>query len=334
MLVDERNILFSAGNGGNGVVHWHREKFLPKGGPDGGNGGDGGSAYFIAVRDINALNRLRENEELKAEDGAPGKGALCSGKNGGHYFVNVPIGSVIINKNTNEKFEMIEEGQKVLVAAGGRGGLGNAHFKSSVNTTPKEFTAGEKAQVYEFNIELHLIADVGIIGLPNVGKSTLLNEITNANAQVANYPFTTLEPNLAVFYGYVLADIPGLIENASSGKGLGYKFLRHITRTRMLVHLVSANSENPFADYDVIRKELKEYEPELLNKYEIIILSKIDTVSPEKVDELLKVLPKGTIPISAYDDESIKVLIKKLTKALQNILPIESSEKNGNKDNS
>lgn len=319
MLVDERNITISAGNGGSGVAHWHREKFLPKGGPDGGNGGNGGSAYFVAVRDINALIRFRENETLNAEDGAPGKGALCTGKNGSDYFVNVPVGSIITNMDTYEKFEMIEEGQKILVAAGGRGGLGNAHFKSSVNTTPKEFTKGEVAQSYNFHIELHIIADVGIIGLPNVGKSTLLNEITNATAQVANYPFTTLEPNLAVFYGYVLADIPGLIENASAGKGLGHKFLRHITRTRMLVHLLSADSENPLDDYSVIRKELGEFESKLLEKKEIVVLSKTDTVSPQKVEELLKKLPPDTIPISAYDDESLNLFTKKLTKVLESI---------------
>ena len=316
MFVDERTITIAGGKGGNGVVHWHREKFVAKGGPDGGNGGRGGNAYIETVRNIRALERYTEKEVVRAENGANGSGTLKDGKNGADTTVFVPIGSMVLNKYTMERFEMVEEEQRVLVAAGGKGGFGNAHFKSSVNTTPTTATEGQEGQAYDFYIELHLIADVGIIGFPNAGKSTLLNTLTNASARVATYPFTTLEPNLGMFHGYTLADIPGLIENASQGKGLGHKFLRHISRTRMLLHLVSAEESNPAKTYQTIRNELSAYDPKLLEKKELVVLSKTDTVKPDIINSHLNDLPKGAVPLTVLDDDTVTTFSKTLSQML------------------
>ena len=319
MLVDERTLIMSGGKGGDGVVHWHREKYVPKGGPDGGNGGDGGDVYVVAVRDITALKNYREGATLQANSGGNGEGSLRSGKRGDDLEVKVPVGSVITNKQTLEQFDMLEVGQRSLVATGGRGGLGNAHFKSSVNTTPTTAYSGETPQSYEFHIELNLIADVGIIGLPSAGKSTLLNVLTNANSKVGSYPFTTLEPNLGVFHSYVLADIPGLIERASEGKGLGHKFLKHILRTRALLHLVSAEDEDVVMSYKTIRKELESFNPLLLEKKELVVLSKVDVVDERKQEELLSYLPEGTIPVSVLDDALLKNFSEQFSRYLTQI---------------
>ena len=316
MFVDERTITIAGGKGGSGAVHWRREKFVAKGGPDGGNGGRGGNAYIEAVRNIRVLERYTEGQILCAEDGVQGSGALRDGKGGKDMTVLVPVGSVVLNTYTLERFEMTEEGQRVLVAAGGKGGFGNAHFKSSVNTTPTVATPGQEGQSYSFYIELHIIADVGIIGFPNAGKSTLLNTLTNASARVAAYPFTTLEPNLGMFHGYTLADIPGLIQHASQGKGLGHKFLRHISRTKMLVHLVSAEEEDPLESYQTIRDELSVYDSALLNKKEIVVLSKTDTVSAAVVEERLGKLPDGTLSLTVFDDDSVTAFSKTLSQVL------------------
>ena len=316
MLVDERTITIAGGKGGDGVVHWHREKFLAKGGPDGGNGGNGGDAYVATVRDIRALEKYMQNDALEAEDGVSGKGALRSGKDGDDLMVYVPIGSVITNNDTLERFELMEEGQRVLVASGGRGGFGNAHFKSSRNTTPTTATPGQEPQAYQFHIELRIIADVGIIGLPNAGKSTLLTELTNASARVAPYPFTTLEPNIGMFHGHVLADIPGLIEGASDGKGLGQKFLKHITRTRMLVHLVSAEEEDAVQAYNTVRKELGLFDKTLLEKKELVVLSKTDLLSEEEARASAAKLSDDALLLSALDDERVAAFSSDLSRAL------------------
>ncbi|MCY4576971.1 MAG: GTPase ObgE [Candidatus Kaiserbacteria bacterium] len=316
MFVDERTITIVAGKGGDGAVHWRREKFLAKGGPDGGNGGNGGDAYIEAVRNIRVLERCTEKEVLRAKNGQDGKGVLRDGKGGDAVTVLVPVGSVVLNTTTLERFEMLEEGQRVLVATGGRGGFGNAHFKSSVNTTPATATAGQEGQSYQFRIELRIIADVGIVGFPNAGKSTLLNTLTNASARVAAYPFTTLEPNLGMFHGYTLADIPGLIEKAAQGKGLGHKFLRHISRTRMLVHLVSAEEDDPLKAYHTVRDELLAYDKTLLEKKEIIVLSKTDMVDPAVVQSRLSKLPQGAMSLTVLDDDSVVAFSKALSQAL------------------
>lgn len=316
MFVDERTITIAGGTGGDGVVHWRREKFVSKGGPDGGNGGKGGDAYIEAVRNIRALERYVEGETLCAEDGVRGSGVLRDGKGGADLVVKVPIGSVVLNTYTLERFEMVAEGQRVLVASGGKGGFGNAHFKSSMNTTPTTATIGQVGQSYTFRIALHIIADVGIIGFPNAGKSTLLNTLTNASARVAAYPFTTLEPNLGMFYGYTLADIPGLIENASAGKGLGHKFLRHISRTKMLVHLISAEEEDPLRAYQTIRAELAAYDQALLEKRELVVLSKTDMVSADVAKARLAALPEGALALTVLDDDSVVAFSKMLSQAL------------------
>lgn len=316
MFVDERTMTIAGGKGGSGVVHWRREKFVSKGGPDGGNGGRGGNAYIEAVRNIRALERYTQGAILRAEDGMQGSGVSRDGRGGKDIVVKVPVGSVVLNMYTLERFEMVEEGQRILVASGGKGGFGNAHFKSSVNTTPTTATVGQEGQSYTFRIELHIIADVGIIGFPNAGKSTLLNTLTNASARVAAYPFTTLEPNLGVFHGYTLADIPGLIENASTGKGLGHKFLRHISRTKMLVHLVSAEEAEPLQAYQTIRDELSAYDPSLLEKKEVVVLSKVDAVSSAVAQERLSKLPEGALSLTVLDDDSVASFSKALSQIL------------------
>ena len=233
--------------------------------------------------------------------------------------MQVPLGAVIYNREYDKRYEFLEEGD-FIVLRGGKGGLGNEQFKSSINRTPKEFTKGERGEFATFEIELKLIADVGLIGLPNAGKSSLLNALTRAGAKIGDYPFTTLEPNLGAYFGFVLADIPGLIEGASDGKGLGHKFLRHITRTRVLVHLVSADNENVGEVYKTIRAELGKFDKELLKREEIVVLSKIDTVSEKELKEKTKALKKASkqdpVILSLYEDKTIKEFGDYLTKKL------------------
>ena len=306
MFIDYVKIKVKAGRGGNGAVAFNKLKMSL--GPTGANGGDGGSAYFEGVSDLGALIQFRYKKELAAEDGKNGKTNLNDGPDGEDLILKVPIGTVIHNLSTNKDFEIISIGQRLLVAKGGRGGKGNFKFRSSVNTSPIEFQEGLPGEECELRLELKLIADIGFIGLPNVGKSSLLNRLTNAKSKVANYLFTTLNPNLGVYYELILADIPGLIEGASSGKGLGVKFLRHIERTKTLFHFISAESTNPVNDYQIIRDELGAYNKELLDKPEYILLSKADLLDKNevvrKLDELKKI-GKETIPISVIDGESV-----------------------------
>ncbi|MEK7575809.1 MAG: GTPase ObgE [Patescibacteria group bacterium] len=306
MFIDYVKIKVKAGRGGNGAVAFNKLKMSL--GPTGANGGDGGSAYFEGVSDLGALIQFRYKKELTTEDGKNGKTNLNDGPDGEDLILKVPIGTVIHNLSTNKDFEIISIGQRLLVAKGGRGGKGNFKFRSSVNTSPIEFQEGLPGEECELRLELKLIADIGFIGLPNVGKSSLLNRLTNAKSKVANYLFTTLNPNLGVYYELILADIPGLIEGASSGKGLGVKFLRHIERTKTLFHFISAESTNPVNDYQIIRDELGAYNKELLDKPEYILLSKADLLDKNevvrKLDELKKI-GKETIPISVIDGESV-----------------------------
>lgn len=310
MLIDHITLAVKAGKGGDGVVRWRREKGIPYGGPAGGDGGKGGDVYFTVVRDIQALSMYKHKAEWEAEAGESGQKRSMHGGNGKDLYLTIPIGAVIYNREYDMTYECIEEGQQILVLRGGKGGLGNEQFKSATNRTPEEFTKGERGEFATFDIELKLIADVGVIGLPNAGKSSLVNALTNASAKVGDYPFTTLEPNLGAYYGYVLADIPGLIEGASEGKGLGHKFLRHITRTKILVHLVSAENEDVAKEYTTIREELGKFDKELLKREEIVILSKIDMVDEEtkleKVKSLAKASKKDVIELSLFDDAKVK----------------------------
>jgi GTP-binding protein len=333
-FIDEMKFTASAGQGGNGVVRWRQEKFVPKGGPSGGDGGRGGNFFAIAVRDIHILSKYKAKKSFEAEKGEDGGNKSLHGANGEDFFLQLPIGSTITNLETEEVWKLEKEGQKVMLLKGGYGGFGNEHFKSSVNTTPQESNVGQEGESGNFKIELELFADMGLVGLPNAGKSSLLNSITNANAKVGDYAFTTLDPNLGDFYGYIIADIPGLIEGASEGKGLGVKFLRHIKRTKMLAHLVSfenLKSSSPagmIKAYKEIRKELEKYdklsklgEDGLSKKEEIIILTKTDVVEDPKViakvEKEFKKISKKVFTISLFDDKMIESFIKELSKILK-----------------
>ncbi len=310
MLIDNVTLKVKAGAGGTGVVRWRREKGIPYGGPAGGDGGKGGDVYFRVIRDIQALSVYKHKKEWDAKEGEAGQKRSMHGGNAEDLYLQVPLGAVIYNREYDKTYECLEEGDFVVLR-GGKGGLGNEQFKTATNRAPEEFTKGERGEFATFDIELKLIADVGLIGLPNAGKSSLLNALTRAGAKIGDYAFTTLEPNLGAYFSYVLADIPGLIEGASEGKGLGHKFLRHITRTRVLVHLVSAENEEVGKVYTTIREELGKYDAELLNREEIIVLSKIDTINEKEIKAKVKELEKASknkniVTLSLYEDKTVK----------------------------
>ena len=307
MLIDDVKIEVTAGSGGNGVVAFSKIKDMH--GPTGGKGGDGGNVYFRGISNLDALRYFRFRKEIHPGDGKNGGYRLDDGAKGKDTVLDVPLGTIIHNLTNGKDYETINIKDMILIAKGGSGGKGNFLFRSSTNTSPKEFQLGKPGEHFTLRLELKFIADVGFIGLPNVGKSSLLNELTSAKSKVANYHFTTLEPNLGAYYDLILADIPGLIEGASSGKGLGVKFLRHIERTKTLFHLLSAESENLAQDYKVIRKELGEYNKALLLKPEYIFISKSDLVDKSELERKIAVLKKlssSITPISVHDPESIE----------------------------
>jgi len=316
MIIDDVKIKVTAGRGGRGLVVFNKTKMAL--GPTGGNGGNGGSIFLQGVSDLGALRQFRFRKDIKADDGENGRIQLHDGQNAKDLFLLVPVGTVCHNLKTGKTFEITKIGQAEIVAKGGKGGKGNFLFRSATNTSPKQFEEGSDGQSFELRLELKMIADVGFVGLPNVGKSSLLNELTAAKSKVANYPFTTLNPNLGVYYDLVLADIPGLVEGASVGKGLGVKFLRHIERTKVLFHFISADSLDPIEDYKTIRKELSDYNKLLLEKNEYVFLSKSDLISPEVVSERVeefKKIKKEIIPISIIDPismEGVKKILNEL----------------------
>ncbi|MCE9549377.1 GTPase ObgE [Candidatus Nomurabacteria bacterium] len=332
-FIDEMKIYAEAGRGGDGVVRFRQEKFVPKGGPSGGDGGRGGNFYVEAVQDVHILSKYKAKKKFIAGRGEDGGNKSLHGANGEDFVLELPVGSIITNLSTDETWQLEEAGQKIMLLKGGYGGFGNEHFKSSVNTTPREWRPGQDGERAEFKIELELFADIGLIGLPNAGKSSLLNALTNAEAKVGDYAFTTLDPNLGAFYGRIIADIPGVIEGASEGKGLGVKFLRHIKRTKMLAHLVSFENANMLKSYKEIRKELEKYDKKLdlgkdglASKDEIIILTKSDVaLSPKVIEKAKKDFEKlGTgkskkkvFVLSLFDDDSIKKLSDAFTKLLK-----------------
>ncbi len=306
MLIDDLTIRITSGKGGNGIVAFNSNMMSL--GPTGSSGGKGGSIYFEGISDLSALNSLRNQKVFKAEDGEIGHRQLNDGKAGKDLIIKIPVGTVIHNLDTSADHEIVKIGEQIMIAEGGRGGKGNFHFRGPHNTSPKEFQYGLPGQEFNIRLELKMIADVGLIGLPNAGKSSLINELTNAKSKVANYHFTTLEPHLGVYYDLVLADLPGLIEGASEGKGLGVKFLRHVERTNILFHLVSAESEDPVKDYKSIRKELGAYNKLLLEKDEYLFLSKAD-MSDEKSNKKklaqLKKINHNASLLSIHDIDTI-----------------------------
>ncbi|MBI4038438.1 GTPase ObgE [Candidatus Daviesbacteria bacterium] len=305
MLVDEAEIIIKGGHGGPGRVSFRGKK---GGGPDGGNGGYGGDVLVRVTSDIYALKQFLSKKVSKAEDGEKGGTGIRSGANGKDLILTMPVGTLLTD-TTGSKIELTKEGQEILLAKGGLGGRGNESFKSPSNTTPRYAQKGLPGQEKRLLLKLKLIADFGLIGLPNAGKSSLLNELTNANAKIGAYPFTTLEPNLGVLNGKVIADIPGLIEGAWEGKGLGHKFLQHIEKVKLLLHCISSESDDPARDYKIIREELKKFNPELLNKKEIILLTKSDLLETK----FKKIGRKVVIPISIHNWDSIQALIKILS---------------------
>jgi GTPase len=319
-FLDEITITATAGKGGDGVVRWRREKFIAKGGPNGGDGGKGGDVYIRGVRSLRVLDQYKSKKEYEAENGEEGGSRSFKGADGERLYINFPVGSKITNKTTGLVYELTKEGQEIKILQGGSGGYGNEHFKSSTNQTPKEFTPGKPGETAELHIEVSLIADVGLIGFPNAGKSSLLNALTNATAKVGDYPFTTLDPNLGDLFGYIIADIPGLIEGASEGKGLGHKFLRHVSKTKVLVHLISFEQANMMKSYETIREELEKYGNDLAGKDEIILLTKTDTVPEEAIAAAKKKfekLGKPVFTVTLFDDGSVKAFSDELIKILK-----------------
>jgi GTPase len=295
-FVDEASIEVAAGKGGDGSASFRREKFIPKGGPDGGDGGRGGSVWAVADRNINTLIDYRYARRHQAPDGERGRGADCYGAAGKDIVLRVPVGTVIADAGSGERLaDLSTHGQRALLARGGKGGLGNLHFKSSTNRAPREFTKGEPGEHRVLQLELRVLADVGLLGMPNAGKSTFIRAVSNARPRVADYPFTTLHPNLGVVrvgpeQSFVVADIPGLIEGAAEGAGLGHQFLRHLSRTGLLLHLVDCSpmdGSDPVRDARAIATELRKYDEQLYRKTRWLVLNKIDLVAPDARGQLI-----------------------------------------------
>lgn len=325
-FVDEAKFFVKAGDGGNGCVSFRREKFVPKGGPNGGDGGDGGDVVLVADRNLRSLIDFRYRSHFKAESGAGGQGSDKHGRSGKDCEVLVPVGSVIKDAESGAVLvDLTEHGQVFRAVVGGQGGLGNARFATSTNRAPRKATPGQPGEERWLSIELKLLADVGLIGLPNAGKSTLLSKLSAANPKIASYPFTTLEPQLGVLqFKYsdpcIIADIPGLIEGAHQGVGLGHQFLRHIERTSILLHLVDVSGEGdqPYQDYQVLARELAAYKRELLDRTHVIVLNKIDMVDTERLDEIMARFAGLDLPLVAISAEleeglgSLKELLEDL----------------------
>ena len=319
-LIDEIEFHAKVGDGGAGVVRWRHEKSKEYSGPGGGNGGPGGDVYVRAVRDINIMARHKTVKRFDAPRGLAGANFGRQGGAGEDLYIDLPIGSVVTNTESGRVVELTLDGQTSKILHGGHGGLGNEYFKASTNVRPEQSTPGVSGEEADFKVELNLIADAGLIGLPNAGKSSLLNALTHARAKVGSYAFTTLDPHLGVLPGgYIMADIPGLIEGASEGKGLGDKFLRHVKRTRMLIHLVSLENEDVAAAYRIVRGELEKYGNGLSEKQEAVILTKTDMVAPEAIKAAKKVLKKlnpDILEVTVLDDAVVKKLGEELTKRL------------------
>jgi len=341
MFVDEAKILVKAGNGGNGCVAFRREKYVPRGGPSGGDGGHGGSVYLEANPNDNTLLRYRYNREFKADRGRHGEGSNCTGVSGTDMILKVPVGTLVFDEENGERLaDLKRPGQKVLVAEGGKGGRGNQHFAKPWHQAPREKEEGQPGEERHLRLELKLLADVGLVGFPNAGKSTLISVISAARPKIANYPFTTLEPNLGVVNAdggtgghgtemgrtFVVADVPGLIEGASAGAGLGTRFLRHVERTRLLVHLIDTSDMaemDPVKGYQIIEGELASFSETLTEKPMMVVATKLDaTTDRAKVEELQKFCTGNGLEfhaISAATGEGVKELVRGMADALEKI---------------
>jgi len=335
MFVDKVQVTVKAGDGGDGAVSFRREKFIDKGGPDGGDGGNGGDIIFEASRNQDTLAAFRYQKRLTAEPGQPGFKRRKHGKSGKDMKVQVPVGTVVMQADEEVLADLTQDGQQVIIAKGGKGGFGNAHFVSSVRQAPRIAEKGEKGEAHELTLELKMIADVGLVGLPNAGKSTLLASTSNAHPEIANYPFTTLTPNLGMVKidrrtTLLFADIPGLIEGASEGKGLGDEFLRHVERTLVLVHLIDIYQDDVVKAYKTIQDELAAYEVDLTKRPQIVVLNKIEgldeDIVQDRMKELKQVVPKK-VPIYAISGQS-KQGIKELLFAIKDQVQAERKKQN------
>ncbi|MFH0989650.1 MAG: GTPase ObgE [bacterium] len=324
-FIDEAKVFVTAGNGGNGCISFRREKFVPKGGPDGGTGGYGGSVIIMADKQLNTLLDFRYKRTYKAENGEHGRGKNQFGKSGEDLYLKVPSGTLVRDALTGEVIaDIVEHGVEVVLARGGKGGRGNAEFATATNQAPRIAEPGIAGEERELLLELKLLADVGLVGFPNAGKSTLISVISAAKPKIADYPFTTLTPNLGIVRyalgsSFTVADIPGLIEGAHAGKGLGIQFLRHIERTKVLVVLIESVSEKPKHDYKVLLNELKEYNPSIAKKPKIVVLTKMDLLDEETAQTLKKLsFGKGipVLPISAVTQSGLEELIKAMWNSL------------------
>ena len=337
MFIDRAKIKIKAGDGGNGVTAFRREKFVPRGGPSGGDGGNGGDVWLESDEGLNTLLHLRYNPEHKAERGKHGEGSNRFGKNGEDWIVRVPVGTQVFDAESGDlKFDFTEPGQRYLAAKGGKGGWGNAHFATPTRRAPKFHYQGRPGEEHELQLELKLIADAGLVGFPNAGKSTLISVISAAKPKIADYPFTTLEPNLGVvdmgdYKTFVVADIPGLIEGASDGAGLGDRFLRHVERTKVILHLVDVSSfsgRDPVEDYKIINRELAAYNKDLATRPQIVVATKIDSLDePERLESLRKKAKKDRKPffaISSVTGSGVQELVNEVSKVISTF---DSAEK-------
>jgi GTPase len=332
MFIDRAKIKVKAGDGGNGVTAFRREKFVPRGGPSGGDGGRGGSVWLESSEDLNTLLHLRYNPIHEAERGRHGEGSNRHGRDGTDVLVKVPVGTQVFDAETEELlFDFTENEQRFLAAQGGKGGWGNQHFATPTNRAPRYHYVGRPGEEKELQLELKLIADVGLVGFPNAGKSTLISVISAAKPKIADYPFTTLEPNLGVvdlgdFRTFVVADIPGLIEGASEGAGLGDRFLRHVERTKLILHLVDVSSlsgRNPVEDYEIINRELANYNADLAARPQIVVATKLDALDePERLQSLrarAEADGKPFLQISAVTNQGTQELIQIVSRKLDEI---------------
>jgi len=327
MFVDIAEIEVQAGKGGNGAVSFRREKYVPKGGPDGGDGGKGGDIIIQADRNLITLMDFKYKSIYKTEDGSAGMGAKKTGKEGKDLVLKVPAGTTIKDAESGEPIaDLTKDKEQIVIVRGGRGGRGNTHFKSSTDRAPRKYEEGELGEKKKLILELKLLADVGIVGFPNAGKSTLLKRITQAEVKIANYPFTTLVPNLGVArlrdYGsFILADIPGILEGAHKGKGLGLEFLRHIQRTKILLYLIDGAADEIKNQLETLKKELKLYDPSLVAKPSVIAVNKIDVLPKTKIKKMSNGKKRTAVyPISALTGEGVDKLLKTLEKKLGEIL--------------